>query len=379
MLKVCGRYFLTVAFCFTFSGCIDPVAPDFEFTEGLIFVDGFASTSPTASFVTISESVIEFGVFVEKFVEGASVNFENVGSGEIVQLNETPNAYLPPPDFVVAAGERWKLNIQLANGKNIESESEIVLDAVPLTNIEVDYDSELVFSEDLGGKFLPGHSVAVNFTDPPEAGNYYYWIYRTFENVDFCDKCIEGILRDGKCQPADIPGFGERYFDYACEVDCWRIRFPTSISIFDDRFSNGKEISKFPIGDLLLFTKENMVVEVQQLTITPAAYDYYKVLKDIVDNNSGLNAPPPAALVGNLTNPNDSDDYIFGRFTAAATSTAALFIERTFLPDQEIELRDPIVLEPQVASPYPPPATATAPCSENKFRTSIPPNGWIQN
>lgn len=380
MLKCIKRLGLlfSVFFSFLFYGCIDPVEPKFEFAEGLIFIDGFASTAPGASFVTISESLVEFGVYAVNSVEGASVNFENVDTGEIVQLIESMGAYQPSIDFVAAPGERWKLSIQLADGKRIESTSEPILNAVPITGLDVNYDPELVFREANGGELVPGHSVTVNFTDPPEEGNYYYWNYRTFENLIFCKKCIEGIFRNGECQPADIPGRGNAYFDYTCEVDCWKIRFPESVAIFNDQFSNGKTITKLPIGDLLLHNKENMVVEVQQFALTPAAYDYYKVLKDIVDNSSGLNAPPPAALVGNLSNLDDDEEYIFGRFTAAATSIASVFIDRSGIKESPIDETQPIVTEPSFPSPYPPPSTYTAPCEESKFRTAFVPKGWIE-
>lgn len=367
--------------CFVafFTSCIDPVSPEFEFKEGLVFVESFASTVPKASFATINRSTIEFGVYVVKFVEGAIVSFENVSTGEIVPLVEIRTSYLPPEDFVVQPGEQWKLNIQLPNGEKIESSPEIVLDPVPITNIEVRYDPELVFSDNLGGKFVAGHQVSIDFEDPGAIENYYYWSYRTYENLDFCEKCNNGIWRDNACTPANIDNFRARYFDYACDVDCWRIRFPESITIFDDRFSNGKAINKLPVGDLLLYTKQNMVVEVQQFSLTPAAYDYFKVLKDVVDNNSGLNAPPPAALVGNLSNPDDSEDFVFGRFTAAATSTASIFINRLLIEETPIESSDPVIFEPQIASPYPPPVTVQAPCSENRDRTAVRPLEWVDN
>lgn len=371
-LKIIFVFFTS---CF-FSSCIDPVKPEFEFKEGLVFVESIASTVTKASFVTINRSTLEFGVYAVNFVDGASVNFENTTTGEIINLTETRNSYIPPDDFVVRPSEQWKVNILLANGKKIESTPETVLQPVPISNIKVRYDPELVFRDNLGGKFIPGHEVSIDFEDPAGQENYYYWTYRTYENLDFCEKCFEGIWRDGACQPEDIPGRGPRYFDYACDIDCWRIRFPETVAIFDDRFSDGKVISGLPVGDLLLYTKENMVVEVQQFSLTPAAYDYFKVLKDVVDNNSGLNAPPPAALVGNLYNPDDSDDFVFGRFTAAATSTASLFINRKLIEEPPLDFRDPVVFEPQIASPYPPPATVLVPCSENRTRTAVRPEKW---
>ena len=111
--------------------------------------------------------------------------------------------------------------------------------------------------------------------------------------------------------------------------------------------------------------------------MTPDAFDYYKVLKDLVDNNSGFNAPPPAALIGNIYNPNDPDDFVFGRFTAAATSSTDIFIERGNIPENSLETQMPLSIEPTFMSPYPPPATIEAPCNEGRFRTAIQPEAWI--
>ncbi|WP_422081782.1 DUF4249 domain-containing protein [Ulvibacterium sp.] len=371
-------HFFTALALVTTMGCIDPVEPDFEFREGLIFVEGFASTEPGVSFVSITISAIEFGVYVVNFVEGASANLENVDNGDIVPLVEIEEAYVPPEDFAVTPGERWKLNIRMPDGKLFTSEIETVLDPVPLSELRVQYDPELEFREIFGGRFVPGHEILVSFTDPPEVGDYYYWSYRSYENLEICEKCRESFLREGDCQP--LPrGIGglQPYYDYPCESQCWRIRFPESIPIFEDEFSNGKTITDFSIGNALLYTKEDMVIEVQQFAISPSAHEYYKVLKDLVDNNSGLNAPPPAGLVGNMFNPEDSEEFVFGRFTAAATSVASIFVDRTFISEEALEGREPLILEPTFGSPLPPPATVSTPCSETRFRTAIRPEAWI--
>jgi len=358
-------------------GCIDPVTPEYELKEGLFFVEGFASTEPGASFVIIKESAFEFGFYVTNFVKGARVSFINSSTREEVELSELIGTYIPPPDFRVAPGASWELDIVLENGTNYRSAPELVLEPVPIVDLEVVYDPELAFREINGGKFIPGHEVLVSFDDPANRKNFYYWTYRTFENLDFCEKCYNAVFRDGECQSLPLSLQSAPYYDYTCESDCWRIRFPEGITIYDDEFSDGKSVSKFSIGELLLYTKENMVVEVQQFTLTPSAHKYYKVLKDIVDNNRSLNAPPPSALVGNLFNPNDPEDFIFGRFTAAASAVRSMFIERTFISEQPLETMEAAVLEPTLNSPLPPPPTTTAPCSETRFRTAIIPDGWV--
>ena len=119
------------------------------------------------------------------------------------------------------------------------------------------------------------------------------------------------------------------------------------------------------------------MVEIQQLSLTPDAFDYYKVLKDLVDNNSGFNAPPPAALIGNIYNPNDLNDFVFGRFTAAATSSVDIFIKRGDIPENSLDPQKPLSIEPTFMSPYPPPATIEAPCNEGRFKTAIQPEAWM--
>ncbi|WP_273565632.1 DUF4249 family protein [Maribacter halichondriae] len=118
------------------------------------------------------------------------------------------------------------------------------------------------------------------------------------------------------------------------------------------------------------------MVEIQQFSLTPAAYEYYKVLKDIVDNSAGFNAPPPAALVGNMVNVNNADEFVFGRFTAASTTTATIFINRDGILENALEARIVEIPEPD-PGPYPPPVTLRAPCEETRYRTAIRPEGWI--
>lgn len=357
-----------------FLGCIDPVSPEFEFKEGLVFVEGFASTLESASYVIINKSVNEFGVNTTVFEKGAIVSFINSDTGQIISLTEEDGAYVPPPDFKARIGESWQLAIVLIDGTQYQSSSETILAPVPISDLNTNYNTELRFDEGTG-EFQPGHLVSVSFDDPENQENFYYWSFRSFENLDICHTCFESIYRNGACMNTNI--FTPDFFNYLCETDCWKIRFPERISIFDDSFSNGKRTTDLPVANIPLYTKENVVVEIQQFTLTPAAYDYYKILKDIVDNNSGFNAPPPAALIGNMTNVNDSDDFVFGRFTAASASVASVFIDRSAIAEESI---DPLIsahLEPTLASPYPPPATTTVPCTETRFRTAIRPERWV--
>jgi len=356
------------------TACIDPVAPEFELREGLVFVDGIASTAPGASFVSIDISAYEFGFYVINFVEGATVSFRNSNTGDIIHLIEQLDAYVPPADFAAQPGETWELEIVLPDGTNYRSEPEIVLYPVEISNIRAIYDPELQFRES-ENSFIPGHRISIGFTDPVGTDNNYYWYFKSYEKLVVCEKCRLSMLRDGRCQ-ADLANAGrDPYYDYICESDCWRIRYPENIGVLSDRFIDGIDVRDVEVAQIPLYTIQDIVVEIQQFSLTPAAFKYYEVLKDIVDDNRGLNAPPPAALVGNMVNVNDAEDPVFGRFTAAATSTSSVFIDRTNIPENPIEAYEPINVEEFGEGP--PPSTTTAPCTEGRHRTAIEPTGWI--
>ncbi|MEO1009722.1 MAG: DUF4249 domain-containing protein [Bacteroidota bacterium] len=364
-----------VVFIGGLGGCIDPVEPEFQFEEGLIFIDGFASTVPGASFVTVNTSDLLVGTYRLLFVEDAIVEFENIDTSTSVALLEKEGQYLPPDDFAVKPGETWRLNVSLPDGRNYSSAMETVVSSVPIGDLEAVYNPELEFREIQGGRFIPGHELLVSFDDPEGQENNYYYFYRTFEDLDICETCVDGYFRRGTCVGLNEPG--PPYYNYVCDGDCWRIRYPESVSIFRDRFSDGVSVSKLPIANLPLHTNENMVVEVLQYSINGNAYEYFEVLKDLVDNSSGINAPPPAALVGNMFNVEDGDEFVLGRFTAAASSVARIFINRRAITEEVLEPRSALIFE-EMFDPVPPPITTIAPCEESRFRTGIRPEGWIE-
>lgn len=356
------RFFFT---SFIIISCIDPVTPEFDYFDEQVYVDGFASTAPGASYVTIGKSNTDFGLFRSIFEEGARVSFKNSSTNEVVELMEQDDVYVPPTDFAVSVGDSWELNIVLADGRKLKSEPETVIAPVEISDVLTIYDPKLKYS-DAFGKFVPGHSVSVSFDDPANEDNYYFWRFKSYENLPVCRYCPWGKLRDGVCG-TDIVGYS-----YPCDVACWQIRYNENIQIYADDFTNGKTVQNLPIADVLLYTNENILVRVEQFALTSKAYRYYKTLKDLVDNNAGISAPPPAALVGNMFNATDDQEFILGRFTATATSTFTVFIDRSNILEMPIEIEPPFRIETGLGQ-----VVVTAPCIEGRYRTTIRPEDWI--
>ncbi|MGE5943673.1 MAG: DUF4249 domain-containing protein, partial [Flavobacteriales bacterium] len=354
----------------TLLTCTNPISPEYQFIDGLIYIEGFVGTTEGSSYVKITESDVA-RYYRNIFVSGANVAFINADSGERVTLAEDNYEYIPASNFKGNVGEQWYLEATLPNGNQYLSEIETINPSVPVKELSVRYDKQLEFVEDYN-KYAPGHEISITFDDPANETNYYYWRSKTYDKTQICKICHQGNFRDNDC----VPNLLVDYYTYWCESDCWQIDYGNKIYIFSDEFSNGTTTSSLPIANVLLTRKTKVLVEIQQFSLTSKAYDYYKTIKDLINNNGGFNAPLPAALIGNMYNPEDSNEYVLGRFTASAATTQSVMIDRTMIEDGPIGSQ--IIPRPEPPPSGPGPHYLYAPCVESRYRTSTEPEGWIE-
>ncbi|WP_419211424.1 DUF4249 domain-containing protein [Maribacter sp. X9] len=366
------RFIKLISLSFLLWTCTNPVTPEYEFIGGMIYIDGFVGTTEGSSYVTITESDVAF-YYRNIFVSGATIFFINVDSKEKIQLFEDEDnaQYIPAANFKGEIGQKWYLEANLPNGEKYLSEIETINPSVPVKDISIRYDKQLAFVEDYE-KYVPGHEVAITFDDPADQTNYYYWRYKTYDKVQICKICYKGKFRNNECIDAPMVD----YYTYYCDSECWQIEYGNEIQIFSDKLSNGSTTASLPIANVLLTRKTKILVEIQQFSLTPKAYEYYQTIKDLVDNNGGFNAPLPVALIGNMFNPEDSNEYVLGRFTASSAFTQTVMIDRTMIEESPIINR--ITPNPEPPPTGPGPIYDKAPCEESRYRTSIEPEGWIE-
>ena len=361
---------ITILPCFILFSCVDPFVPEFDYKEDIVIINGIASTVQGATNVTVEKPSIEFNKYKLKFISGCTVELVNSDSKERFSFEEKNESYFLSNEFKVASGSRWEVEVILPDGEVYKSTSEVVPKQVPILNISYQFNSEMTYDESYDN-YVPGHELRIDFLDPADQRNYFLYQYRAYEKERFCQICEFGVFRNGEClTQVDNPLLTKEYYTYACDKSCWKINYNEEVIIFSDEFSNGKQISDLLVGKLPLYSKQNILVEVIQLNISQDAYKYYKTIKDLIDNNSGLNAPLPTALIGNIYGLTNPDKTVLGRFSTGASEIKTVFIERRNQPDKI--LGDLIGLEPEnFGDPIPDPITYYSPCEESRFRTSL--------
>ena len=260
-----------------FYSCIDPVSPEFDFKEDIVVVDAIASSIPGATYASVQTTFLEYGKFKTQFVSGCKVTLINSITNEKIYLYEKEENYLVSPDFMVTEGSEWELEIITPSGKMYKSTSEIVPNLVSIDDISDTYNKEMSF-DNSSGKFIPGHEIRIDFQEPAELKNFYYFQYRAYEKQQYCQICYRGVLRFGECISQSTNRAARSYYTYSCDEPCWKISYNQEISLFDDVFTNGKMISKLLVGKIPLNSKENILVEILQLNITPVVLHQTTIL-----------------------------------------------------------------------------------------------------
>jgi hypothetical protein len=349
--------------------CVDPTEPPYDYLDEITFIDGQVITVPGRSEIKLTRGEFNGRSYLNLPIEGAEVSFLP-GTGAPVPLTEVfPGIYQPADStFAGRVGEEYRLDIRLPDGRHVASEPVVVPDSVPIANLYTEFDPEGFF-DDGSNRFLPAHNILIDYQDPAGEENFYRWTYNTWMEALVCETCEGGVYRNGEC----VPRSRFTNFDYACDVPCWNYDPNSRPRIFSDEFGDGSLQTSQLAGQIVYNSIRPILIEVEQFSVTETAFNYSELIEQLTTGAGGLNAAPPAALVGNLFNVADDQDLILGNFLAAGLSVRRLFLRRD---DVGIAPVNPI--PPPRYEPLGPPLlnVPKAPCVEGPNRTRIKPAGW---
>jgi hypothetical protein len=353
-------------------GCLEPTKPEFQLEDSFILVEGSIFSGEAEGEIRIRESnfrevLLEFDAVAEAEVlaveaDGTTVSWEQ---------GFEPGRYIPPPGTIVLPGETWHFEITLPDGTSIVSAPETIPAPVEVSNLTINFVQNSNFDEGLN-RFVPRFELFLDYEDPADRTNFYAYDYRYWEEITICASCVNGRWRAGECIPFDNPRFNNRY-DYLCDTqDCFSFKAGEETRYGTDAITNGSSINGFPLGGIEFRAYGGMLVEGSVYSITEAAYDYGKVIQDLVDGNSGLNPTIPAALNGNVRNMDSAGRDVLGYLGAASMGSARVFINRTTETGSPLPFDNNLRIEPVLPPGVPP----RAPCNIPGVRTSERPIGW---
>ncbi|RYD35755.1 MAG: DUF4249 domain-containing protein [Verrucomicrobiaceae bacterium] len=264
---------LLVAFLLT--ACIDPLELTTIQTVDILVVDGTITNLPEPQVIRLNRSKSDpiSGRFGAVPITKASVDVL-VDSVQRIACHETvAGSYQLPSDFRGLVGHAYQLQFTLSDGTHYVSTQQIMQPVPAIGRVSAKFNTTSLPSEQqLTGGYRSGHDVSIDWTDPANQHNYYRWEWKLFEKQNWCQSCQQGVYAVNAILPhtykdrsyyvsgnepyencfvptnysdAGQPTFytGLFVYDYPCRTQCWEIIYSSSLNVFDDQYSNGRQIS----------------------------------------------------------------------------------------------------------------------------------------
>ncbi|MCP9236467.1 DUF4249 family protein [Lewinella sp. JB7] len=366
---------LFVMLCLIVFGCTEPTEPRFQLEEPFYLVEGDIADQPDFSEIRISRSRFSNVQLTLEQVTDAAVTTTEALSGEVVIWShdpERPGTYIPPPGFVAQSGEVWSATVSFPDGSRVVSLPERLPDPVDVEGLRVVFDQEGEYDR-ARRIFVPLFRILLDYTDPAGTANSYQWDFRYWEEEFVCATCIGGVYRGGSCIARPVGSGQDSRYDYACagEETCFQQTRGHQFKYGSDRAFNGSSVRGQEIGTIEFTTYGGLLVEGILYSLTAEAYNYGRVVADIVEGNSGLNATIPAALIGNMRDPDNEDRQVLGFVRAVSVATQRRYLLRDVATGTPSPNPTVINYEPPVGLFVPP----RAPC-RGEGRSPGKPAGW---
>jgi hypothetical protein len=396
------KYFLILGVFMGMSACVDNFyVKDIYTVKNYLFVDGTITNLNEPQYIYINRTNPAVTYNSSNFTsqisppkdsyipyQNASVTVTVNGSERVVFKETEPGVYASPEGFVGKVGSSYKLSIVGAGGgARYESSAETMLPVPPIKKVDDIFNERGVKLFSIYGEQTPTNDVVVDFDDPASQQNFYRWRTVTYESLSICETCTQSKYYlvenngsiDGQCLK-DLTLPPNAKYDYLCERICWEMIPSTTIVIFADNLTNGKEQKQKRVAQVPLHQSNGALVSVQQMSLTTAAYRYYKLLEDQSVSIGSLADTPPAPVRSNITNSSNADELILGFFSASAVDDYRHWMSRTNTKGGErngffryVNFRRP---ETEAISPPDRLKIPLAICKGSRTRTPIAPSGW---
>ena len=329
-IKYLRIYFIIFSF-FTLASCIDPYDVNFGQKNNILVVEGFL----TDDYLNPDTIKIQYSIYTQgntsiNTISSVKASIWAVNSGKETNLIEQKTGgFLPPSDFRINPSEKYTLRFSLPDGQKFESSPEQIYTTPPILKVYDKFNPQIRLSDD-GKKYYAGNDVFLDFKDTPNQKNYYLWRYTHYEKIVHCTTCFNSQY-DPKTLGCTIKlaSFNRiPYYDYQCAGECYAIIKGKLVNVMSDVVSNGDLVTGRLVAKIPYHYMYGCLVEIQQMSISPQNYTFYRNLQLQSQSMGGLADTPAAAIVGNISNLTNSASKVVGYFGVVSIQKSRHWVDR---------------------------------------------------
>ncbi len=278
--------------------CIKQVDVALRNVPSILVVEGNITTDSVPYTVKLSYSgPIAYGDTIpEKYLEkDATVTIAD-DLGNFTSLAYSSQGVYTTTDvnYIGKTGRSYSVTVVLKDGKKYISTPEKINPAVPISNINVTFVNQF-------DMFFPTYmNVSVDTKDPASEENYYRWNF-----MSYTGKQTKGVSCGINC---------------IMDEYCYQKIVDNEVRILSDASINGNDIRDQAVGRCYIYTYLNAFTDISQISMTRAAYQFWKSYQDQQTRTGGILDPLPASIRGNVYNATSTSDFALGYFSASSVT-----------------------------------------------------------
>ncbi len=373
--------------------CVNTYDPTFTPNTNLLVIDGVVTDLPGLQTIGISRSRSTRDSTTSTPIQRAAVTV-TVNSTTVVRLSEVqPGLYQFPADFRGRVGNTYQLHFRTEEGVPYESSVETMVSVPPILRAYDQFNAQGIKTT-ADSRPVPTNDVYIDFQDPAGQTNFYLWRWRLYESQSWCATCEQGrykVVDIGPVGSGPINVLGcvrdstlDRFtvFDYPCRGVCWDIFYSTAVNTFADLYANGQLQVGRKVASIPIYQRDPASLVIEQLSLSPNAYRYYKLFANQTQNTGTLADTPPAPLAGNVRNLTDEREKVVGYFSAASVAVQPYKLTRQNVTTGSFQGLFYALNRRIPSLAFNPDGTRTgipsALCIPSRTRTDVTPPGWNQ-
>lgn len=322
-MQIRSKYIIIqfIAINFLLSSCIEEFWPDLggKYENAVVF-DGMITNDPGPYYIKISLSnTVGNSAYIP--LSGYRVVIsDDHGNSEILQ-ETAPGTYATSPNGIQGTiGYKYRLQALSPEGKDYQSEYEELKMPVEIDSVFAKFE----FKEDTDINPKEGYQFYLNTYPSADSTNYFIWrLESTYEyETDFKLRfyyvgTIVPVTNSDSLQT------------------CWKTDKIKEFFTFSTKGLTEQVVKNFPLiyvntDDRTLSIRYSLMV--RQYTVSEKSYQFWTNIREQNAGGDELYTRQPFQVRGNIINPGNSNEPVFGYFLVAGISKQRIFVDRPTPP-----------------------------------------------
>jgi len=331
--------------------CVTKFDPEITENTPKLVVDGLITNQPGPYQIKLQYSYPYTNQTSVRSVSGATVEIADDKGNKEKLTEKGQGLYETSVNGIRGVvGRKYSISIRTPDGKKYESQTELLKSVPEFGRVYTEFQDTK--NPTMRGQF----NVFVDVKDADTPNDFYRWKWTHYESLEYC---LVTVTTSGTGQIL-------RTRNKCCE-NCWKVE-PCNgcIIMANDRLTNGKTITRIPLGKIPYDDITGYFMLFEQYSLTPEAYQFWKTVDSQVNNSGGVFDLPPATVIGNLICTTNPEEQVLGYFGASSVVYKSMYVPRNNagVPPYESQEVSWIDLNQCVR------------CQESPFRTAKRPIGW---